>query len=42
VARCSFGIEECVLAITEALQAADPAFDATAFKSRCFGRETGF
>jgi hypothetical protein len=35
-----FGIEECVLGITEVLQALDPAFDATDFKHRCFsGRE---
>jgi hypothetical protein len=35
-----FGIEEAVLAVTEILQALDPAFDATGFKHRCFaGRE---
>jgi hypothetical protein len=35
-----FGIEEAVLAVSETLQALDPAFDATAFKHRCFtGRQ---
>jgi hypothetical protein len=35
-----FGIEEAVLAVAEILTAADPAIDATNFRTRCFGRET--
>jgi hypothetical protein len=32
-----FGVEEAVLAISEVLQALDPAFDPTQFKTACFG-----
>lgn len=34
-----FGIEEAVLTVSEVLSALDPAFDATDFRHRCFGRE---